>query len=123
MSFIGKLDFKKSEKTRFADGRKLLEAKLGGKFTREELSKGINAFAKEFNSKDVQIGISAHYKKVNKWTPALISSSAHKIAVWDSSDSPETEEAYQNDTIDYIHVFAIESKNYDNKSLHLRGKH
>jgi len=123
MSFIGKLDFKKNEKIKFADGKKLVEAKLKGNFSRDELIKGINSFAKEFNSKDVQIGISTHYKNVNKWCPALISSSDQKIAVWDSSDSPETEEAYRNDSIDYIHVFAIENKNYNNKTKYFRGKH
>jgi hypothetical protein len=110
MSFIGKLDFKNS-KVEFADGRKMLQASLKGKFNRDQLSKNINGLAKEINSKDVQLGISAHYKNVNKWTPSLISYSNGHVPVWDPSDSPDTQEAYENDDIDFIHVFVIENKN------------
>lgn len=110
MSFIGKLDFKNS-KVEFADGRKMLQASLKGKFNRDQLSKNINGLAKEINSKDVQLGISAHYKNVNKWTPSLISYSNGHVPVWDPSDSPDTQEAYENDEIDFIHVFVIENKN------------
>jgi len=110
MSFIGKLDFKNS-KVEFADGQKMLQASLKGKFNRDQLSKNINGLAKEINSKDVQLGISAHYKNVNKWTPSLISYSNGHVPVWDPSDSPDTQEAYENDEIDFIHVFVIENKN------------
>ena len=110
MSFIGKLDFKNS-KVEFADGQKMLQASLKGKFNRDQLSKNINGLAKEINSKDVQLGISAHYKNVNKWTPSLISYSNGHVPVWDPSDSPDTQEAYENDDIDFIHVFVIENKN------------
>jgi hypothetical protein len=109
MSFIGKLDFKKS-KVEFADGRKMLQASLKGKFNRDQLSKNINGLAKEINSKHVQLGISAHYKNVDKWTPSLISNSNGHVPVWDPSDSPDTQEAYENDEIDFIHVFVIEDK-------------
>jgi hypothetical protein len=109
MSFISKLNFQKS-KTVFEDGSKMVEATLKGNFNRDDLLKNINNLAKEFNSKHVQLGIAAHYKKVNKWGPSLISESNKHIAVWDPSDSPETEEAYRNDVIDHIHVFVIEDK-------------
>ena len=122
MSFIEKLNFVKSNAV-FADGRKMLEAKLSGHFKRDQLLDGINDFANEFNDKNVQIGIAAHYKNIKKWSPALISSSNQKISLWDCSDSPETAEAYRNDSIDYIHVFVIENKNYNNKVTHLRGNH
>jgi hypothetical protein len=89
----------------------MLQASLKGKFNRDQLSKNINGLAKEINSKDVQLGISAHYKNVNKWTPSLISYSNGHIPVWDPSDSPDTQEAYENDEIDFIHVFVIENKN------------
>jgi hypothetical protein len=110
MSFIGKLDFKKS-KVVFADGRKMLQASLKGKFNRDQLSKNINGLANEIDSKHVQLGISAHYKNIDKWTPSLISNSNGHIPVWDPSDSPDTQEAYENDEIDFIHVFVIEDKN------------
>lgn len=122
MSFIEKLNFVKSNAV-FADGRKMLEAKLSGHLKRDQLLDGINDFANEFNDKNVQIGIAAHYKNIKKWSPALISSSNQKISLWDCSDSPETAEAYRNDSIDYIHVFVIENKNYNNKVTHLRGNH
>jgi len=109
MSFISKLEFKKSKAT-FEDSSKMVEATLKGKFKRDDLIKNINALAKGFNSKHVQMGISAHYKKVNKWGPSLISQTNNAIMVWDPSDSPDTEEAYRNDTIDFIHIFVIEDK-------------
>jgi hypothetical protein len=110
MSFIGKLNFEKS-KVVFADGRKMLQASLKGKFNRDQLSKNINGLANEIDSKHVQLGISAHYKNIDKWAPSLISNSNGHIPVWDPSDSPDTQEAYENDEIDFIHVFVIEDKN------------
>jgi len=80
MSFVEKLNFVKSQ-TVFADGRKMLEAKLSGHFKRDQLLDGINDFANEFNDKNVQIGIAAHYKNIKKWSPALISSSNQKISL------------------------------------------
>jgi len=44
MSFIEKLNFKKSDVV-FEDGRKMLVGRLSGNFKREDLKKGINAFA------------------------------------------------------------------------------
>ena len=122
MSFIEKLNFKKSDVV-FEDGRKMLVARLPGNFKREDLKKGINTFAKEFNSKDVQMGISCHYKNLNRWAPALVSRTNQEIGIWDSSDSPETAELYRNDAIDYIYVTVIENKNFIDKHKHLRGSH
>lgn len=122
MSFINKINFKESE-TKFADNRKMIDGSLNGIFTRDQIIKEINIFARQFNDKNVQIGISMHYKKINKWAPALISPSDKNIVVWDSSDSPEMEEAYKNDTIDYVHVYVIENKNMKNSDVFFkRGK-
>jgi len=107
MSFLKKLHFEKS-KVQFADSRKLLEATLKGKFDRDDVKTQINQLAKSFNSPKVQLGVALHYKNVNKWTPSLITPSNQNIPVWDSSDSPDTAEAYRNDTVDAIHVFVIE---------------
>jgi hypothetical protein len=122
MSFVEKLNFKKSPVV-FEDGRKMLIARLPGNFKRENLINGINDLAKEFNDKDVQMGISCHYKNINKWGPALMSRTNQRISVWNHLDSPETVEAYRNDTIDHIYVTVIENKNFIDKHKYLRGNH
>jgi hypothetical protein len=109
MVFIDKLNFKPST-IKYNDGRKQLDATLKGNFSLEDISNEINELAKGFNSKDVFMGVACHYKKMNKWTPALISATNGKIKVWNPDEYPDS--GYENDKIDCIHVFVIENKNY-----------
>ena len=110
MSIINKINFKKSDQ-KFNDGRKLLESTIKGNFTREQIKKDLDTLAKSFNNKDISLGIACRYHNVAKWSPALFRASNTHMMLWDGSDSPETAEAYRNDTIDTIHVFVLENKN------------
>ena len=120
-SFLKELDFKKSGK-QFADGRKLVESALTGKFTREQVLKNLNKLAETFDDDDVQLGCAIHYKKIGKWAPALFRKSNHSQAVWDWSDSPETAQAYRDDSIDAIHMYILENKTDKKNPFHRPSK-
>jgi len=121
MSLLDKLKFKNSN-TKFADGRKLVEASLTGKFTRDNILKNINSLAAQFEDEHVQLGAAIHYKGVNKWAPALFRKSTQHMMIWDPSDSPETAEAYRNDTIDTVHFFVLEDKEKVHKDKYRKPK-
>jgi hypothetical protein len=119
MIFLDSLNFKPSP-IKYVDGRKQVDATLKGKFTIEEVSDNINALAKSFNSKDVYMGVACHYKKINRWVPALISQTSGKIKVWNPDEYPDS--GYYYDKIDCIQVFIIESKGYADVHKMLKPK-
>eukprot|EP01038_Epipyxis_sp_PR26KG_P015562 gene15562-21014_t len=109
MSFLKDLKFVKST-VQFTDGRKLLEGTLKRNLERSNIKDNMNKLAKQFDSPHYQLGCAMHYKNINKWVPAIFRKTTQEMMLWDSTDSPETAEAYRNDSIDAIHVFVIEDK-------------
>jgi hypothetical protein len=124
-SILGKLKYEASP-IKYADGRVQIQAKLIGDFSRSDLKRDLDTLADNLKgtklkgSKDgnVSVGISCHYKNINKWTPALIRNINENQQIWDNSDSPDTAELYRNDRIDAIVVFVIGSSG---DVTHLRG--
>ena len=84
--------------------------------------KNVNALAKNFNTDTVQIGTAIHFKKVNKWGPSLLKKTNQPMMLWDPTDSPDTEEAYKNDTIDAIHIYILEDKAKVHKEVYRKPK-
>jgi hypothetical protein len=124
-SIIRKLKFESSP-AKHDDGRVQIQAKLIGDFVDSDLKKDLDILANDLQgsklkgSKDgnITIGISCHYKGINKWTPALMRNINGEMQLWDASYDEKTADLYANDKIDAIVVFIIGGSN---AITHLRG--
>lgn len=88
------LKFRKSD-MQFKDNRTMLTTMIEGKFTRKLIlskMKSLSDGLKENGKTNAYIGVSAHYKNVNDWTPALFSSIKNKPILYNPTDSPTTAE-------------------------------
>ena len=121
--FLNKLNFKKSE-LKLSAGTKLLEAtyKRKTEFSRKEILRNANDLAKQFNDKDVKIGVSIHYNNNDMWGSAILTSSKFNIPIWNPDDSPDTKEAYKDDYINAVHFFVLKSNVDDPKVKHRTPK-
>ena len=90
-------------------GGKMMQAKKKGKFTLQQLKKDMQTISDDLNKsgKKARLGVSLHYKNVNKMAPAIFSNTGQAVTVWNPKDSPESQHLYDGDEIDEVCVFVI----------------
>jgi superfamily II DNA/RNA helicase len=106
-------------------GCKMMQAKKKGKFTLEKLKKDMQKISDDLHKsgRTARLGVSLHYKNVNKMAPAIFSNTGQAVTIWNPKDSPESQHLYDGDEIDEVCVFVI--KNVDGKAddqKHLKHK-
>ena len=94
-------------------GSKMMQAKKKGTFTRSQLVKEMQKISDNLHKsgKTARLGVSLHYKNVNKMAPAIFSNAGNAVTIWDAKDSPDTQHLYDNDVIDEVCVFVINNDN------------
>lgn len=78
--------------------------------TEEDILHNMNELASQFNSNNIHLGCAIHYKKMNKWAPAIMKPTSSGMAIWSPQDSPGMANAYEGDTIDKLHFMIVDYK-------------
>lgn len=108
-SDLTNLKFEADKDVVFKDGRKMLTSYAQGKsFRRNDVLKKLLSLSQALvkaGKTNAYLGVSAHYKEVDTWCPALLFNVKDKPVLFNPTDSPTTNE-YK--TIDGLYFYLIE---------------
>jgi len=107
---------------KFDDNQKAMYAHKKGKFSRQIVKSTLQNMSDELHDakKQATVGCAMHYKNINKWVPALMTKVGAPVLIFDPNDSPDSVDAYKNDSIDSVMFYVI--NNADGKYNHITHK-
>jgi hypothetical protein len=108
-NLLNKIDFKINKDVKFRDPKvQMVEAVYKtNEFKGDDILHNMNLLAQQFNSSKVHLVCAIHYKKINRWCPAVMRPTNTGMALWSPFDSEGIADEDVGDVIDGIHLMIM----------------